>query len=251
MSREQQLAEAIVGLADPFADDIDPVVLVDRLARACVEITGADAVGVMVASTRGDLRTLAVTDEEAAFLELFQLQTDEGPCLDCYREGRRVDARDLSASTDRWPLVAPFALRSGIGSVHAVPLRVHRQTVGAVNLLIHEPGGLPPLDLELAQALADVTAVALVTWSPDQVRPADVSGRVQAALAAKATVDMASGMIAEAGGLSMPEARAALRAYAGGHRGRLLDTAQALVRRTVSPQDVLTPRQTDAPPARG
>ncbi|MFC9281296.1 GAF domain-containing protein [Streptomyces collinus] len=249
MSREQQLAEAVAGLADPFADDVDPVVLVDRLARACVDITGADAVGVMVASTRGDLRTLAVTDERAAFMELFQLQTDEGPCLDCYREGRRVDARDMSARTDRWPLLAPFALRSGFGSVHAVPLRVHRQTVGAVNLLIREPGGLPPLDLELAQTLADITAVALVNWTPDRVRPADVSGRVQAALAAKATVDMASGMIAEAGGLSLTEARAALRARAGGHHGRLIDTAQALVRRTLSPRDVLT-ADTDAPPAR-
>ncbi|MGW5281237.1 GAF and ANTAR domain-containing protein [Streptomyces collinus] len=249
MSREQQLAEAVVGLADPFADDVDPVVLGDRLARACVDITGADAVGVMVASARGDLRTLAVTDERAAFMELFQLQTDEGPCLDCYREGRRVDARDMSACADRWPQVAPFALRSGFGSVHAVPLRVHRQTVGAVNMLIRKPGGLPPLDLELAQTLADVTAVALVTWSSDRVRPADVSGRVQVALAAKATVDMASGMIAEAGGLSLPEARAALRAHVGGHRGRLLDTAQALVRRTLSPRDVLT-ADADAPPAR-
>ncbi|MDX2594192.1 hypothetical protein PV343_18350 [Streptomyces sp. WI03-4A] len=79
MSREQQLAEAVVGPAEPFADDVDPVALVDRLARACVDITGAAAVGVMVASARGDLRTLAVTGEQAAFMELFQLRTDEAP----------------------------------------------------------------------------------------------------------------------------------------------------------------------------
>ncbi|MGW1912850.1 hypothetical protein ACWCQS_19490 [Streptomyces sp. NPDC002076] len=86
MGREQQLAEALVGLADPLADDIDPVVLVERLARNCVDITEADAVGIMVVSGRGDLRTLAVTEEDAGALEFFQLQADEGPCLESFRE---------------------------------------------------------------------------------------------------------------------------------------------------------------------
>ncbi|MEV5733812.1 GAF domain-containing protein [Streptomyces sp. NPDC052292] len=141
MSREQQLAEALVGPADSFADDIDPVVLVDRPAQRCVEITGADAVGIMVVSARGDLRTLAVTDDQAGFLELFQLKTDQGPCLDCYREGHRVDVRDMAADAGRRPQVVPFALEIGFRAAHTLPLRAHGQTVGAVNLLLREPGG--------------------------------------------------------------------------------------------------------------
>ncbi|MFI6355903.1 GAF and ANTAR domain-containing protein [Streptomyces sp. NPDC050743] len=239
MGREQQLAEALVGLADSLADDIDPVVLVERLARNCVDITGADAVGIMVVSGRGDLRTLAVTEVDAEALEFFQLQADEGPCLESFREGRRIDVSDLEHSGDRWPQVAPFAVRRGYHSLHALPLRVHRQTIGAVNLLLRRPGGLPPLDLELAQALADVTAVALVNWRPERLRPIDVSNRVQAALAAKATVDMATGMLAEAGELTLADARAALRGYADGHRRRLVDTARALVQRALPPDAVL------------
>ncbi|MCC5479854.1 GAF domain-containing protein [Streptomyces sp. NPDC059680] len=239
MGREQQLAEALVGLADSLADDIDPVMLVERLARTCIDITGADAVGVLVVSGRGDLRSLAVTDEEAEALEFFQLQADEGPCLDSFRECRRVDAPDLEHSGDRWPHVAPFAVRCGYHSLHALPLRVHQQTVGAVNLLLRRPGGLPPLELGLAQALTDVTAVALVNWRPERLRPTDVSSRVQAALAAKAAVDMATGMLAEAGELSPAEARAALRAYADGRRHRLVDTAHALVQRVLTADAVL------------
>ncbi|MGW0212650.1 GAF domain-containing protein [Streptomyces sp. NPDC003233] len=238
MGREQQLAEALVGLADSLADDIDPVVLVERLARNCVDITGADAVAIMVVSRRGDLRTLAVTEEDAGALEFFQLQADEGPCLESFREDRRIDVPELEHSDDRWPQVAPFAVRRGYHSLHALPLRVHRQTVGAVNLLLRRPGRLPALDLELAQALADVTAVALVNWRPERLRPTDVSNRVQAALAAKAAVDMATGVLAETGELSLAEARAALRGYADGHR-RLVDTAHALVRRAQSPDAVL------------
>ncbi|MFD5538841.1 GAF domain-containing protein [Streptomyces sp. NPDC127079] len=129
MNREQQLAEALVGLADSFADDVDPVVLLDRLAGNCAETTGADAVGVMMAPLRGGLRTMAVTDERAALLELFQLQTEEGPCIDAYRQGERVNAPDLAASDGRWPQVTPFAREAGFRSAHAVPLRVHHQTM--------------------------------------------------------------------------------------------------------------------------
>ncbi|MFJ8031244.1 MULTISPECIES: GAF and ANTAR domain-containing protein [unclassified Streptomyces] len=240
MGREQQLAEALVGLADTLADDIDPVVLVERLAGSCVGLTGADAAGVMVVSARGDLRPLAVTEDQAAFLEFFQLQADEGPCVDAFREGRRIDVPDLEDSHDRWPQVAPYAVRQGYRSVHGLPLRVHRQTVGAVNLLLRRPGGLPGTDLKVAQALADVTAFALVNWSAERLRPSDVSNRVQSALAAKAAVDMATGMLAESGDLSMAEARAALRRYADRYHRRLVDTAHSVVWRALPAADILT-----------
>ncbi|WEO93456.1 hypothetical protein A6P39_005160 [Streptomyces sp. FXJ1.172] len=99
MNREQQLAEALVGLAGSFADDVDPVVLLDRLATNCREITGADEVGVMVAPLRGGLRIMAVTDDRAALLELFQLQTE-------------VAARTAGR---RWPR-SPGQRDSGLGT---------------------------------------------------------------------------------------------------------------------------------------
>ncbi|WEO93455.2 hypothetical protein A6P39_005155 [Streptomyces sp. FXJ1.172] len=108
--------------------------------------------------------------------------------------------------------MAPFARAAGFRAGHALPLRVHHQTIGAVNLLLTGPGGLPELDLNLAQALADVTAVALVSWNPYPIRPDDISTRVQAAIAAKATVEIAGGMLAEHGGLSAAQAHVALRA---------------------------------------
>ncbi|MCG7208930.1 GAF and ANTAR domain-containing protein [Streptomyces arenae] len=241
MNREQQLTEALVSLADSFADDVDPVVLLDRLAANCAELTGAEAVGVMMAPLRGGLRTMAVTDDRAALLEFFQLQADEGPCVDCYRQGERVDALDLAgAGGGRWAVVGPLARAAGFGSAHALPLRVHQQTIGAVNLLVAQAGGLPEPELSLAQALADVTAVALVSWSPYPVRADDISSRVQAAIAAKATVEIAGGMIAEYGGLSVTQAQHVLRAYAVRSRERLTHVAHALVQRTLPPDTVLT-----------
>ncbi|MEV0219843.1 GAF and ANTAR domain-containing protein [Streptomyces sp. NPDC050704] len=239
MTREEQLAEAFVGLTDTLADGFDPVVLMDRLVGHCVEIVGADAVGIMVATARGALRTMSVSDQGAALVELFQLQTGEGPCLDCYRTRRPVDAPDLAEAGDRWPLLTPLAMRTGYRAAHALPLRVNNHTIGAVNLLLTTPGGLSPADLRLAQALADVAAVALVNWSPIPARPADILTQVQAAMAAKATVEMAQGMLAEHGRLDPAQALRALHAYSTGDGGRLTETAQAVVRRTLDPDLVL------------
>lgn len=239
MNREQQLAEALVGLADSLADDIDPVVLLDRLVLGCADLSGADAVGVMVANARGELRLMAVTDSRAALLEFFQLQIDEGPCVDCYRTGERIDAPDLGDSARRWPQAVPLARAQGFQAAHALPLRVRHQTVGAVNLLLSAPGGLPSHELDLVQALADVTAVALVNWNPHPLRPSDVSSSVQRAVAAKATVDVATGMIAEFGALSPGEAHMALRTWSAQNGRRLTDVAHGLVRRTLSMAEVL------------
>ncbi|MET7698875.1 GAF domain-containing protein [Streptomyces sp. NPDC005485] len=239
MDREQRLAEAFVGLSDTLADDVDPVMLMDRLAGHCVEIIGADGVGIMMATSRGDLRTMAVTDERTGFLELLELQAGEGPCLECYRKGMPVDSRDLDAQTDRWPEWAPLARRFGFRSAHALPLRVNHETIGAVNLLLDSPGGLPQGDLGLAQALADVAALALIHWNAERTRPSDIHTRLQVTIAAKSTVDMATGMVAEYSGLNPSAALSALHVYAAGNNCRLIDTARALVQRTLRLEEVL------------
>ncbi|MDG4865952.1 GAF domain-containing protein, partial [Streptomyces sp. T-3] len=143
VNREQQLAEAFVGLTDTLAEDFDPVVLLDRLARHCVDIVGAQDVGIMMATARGGLRTMAVSDDGAALFELFQLQSGQGPCLDCYRTGRPVDVTDLGENSERWPQLVPLAVRAGYRAAHALPLRAGDQTIGSVNLLLVTPGGLP------------------------------------------------------------------------------------------------------------
>ncbi|MFE7115530.1 GAF domain-containing protein, partial [Streptomyces sp. NPDC057654] len=179
MNREQQLAEAFVGLTDTLAADFDPVVLLDRLAGHCVDIIGADAAGVLVSTSRGELRTMAVSTDDGPLFELFQAQAQEGPGTDCHRLNRPVGAPNLADCTDRWPRFAPLAVRTGYRAAHALPLRVNHQTIGAVSLLLAAPGGLSAADLDLAQALADVAAVALVHWSPDPARHTDVLTRVQ------------------------------------------------------------------------
>jgi hypothetical protein len=60
---------------------------------------------------------VAASTEAARVLELFQLQNDQGPCLDCFRAGQPVAAPDLTATGQIWPQFAAAARRAGFAAV--------------------------------------------------------------------------------------------------------------------------------------
>ncbi|GAA0290557.1 GAF and ANTAR domain-containing protein [Streptomyces polychromogenes] len=241
MNREQAITEAFVSLTDTLADDVDPLTLLRRLADHCVHLTALDAAGVMLVNARGRLQSAVVTEERVEITEMFQAQADEGPCIDAYNTGEPVHADDLTASEDRWPVFAPLALAAGFEAAHSFPLRLRGETIGALNLLARTPTSIPPQDARLLQALALVATTSVLTWSREPLRPYDIVTHTQAALSAKAVLDIASGMLAASAAITPAEAAQRLRAYAAVHHQRPADVADALVRRALTPQDVLAP----------
>ncbi|MFG2466062.1 GAF and ANTAR domain-containing protein [Streptomyces canus] len=230
MNRERELATAFVGLADTYAPDFDPLRLFDRLVHSCRRLLDVEAAAVMIADARGTLKTIAATEDEAAFIELMQTQTGRGPCMDCYRTGESRSVPDVTAETERWPQLVAAMNDAGYRSLHTVPVRLHDRALGALTLLNSRTGALPGGDAHLAQALADSAALALMHWSADP-RGDDVVTRVQSALAAKTVLEIAKGMIAAHEGLPLSQAGRVLDDYADRHRASLAATAQALVDR--------------------
>jgi hypothetical protein len=239
MSREQQLVRAFVALADTVSPDFDPLALFEILVADCVRFLDVDASAVMMADARGGLRTMAASDEQAAFLELLQLQTGRGPCMRCYRSGEPVTIPDLSQAEERWPALVSAAMEAGYHSMYALPLRVHEQVIGAVNLFRSGTGALSDADGAVGQALCDVAALSLLSWSDEAPRDGDIVTRVQSAIVAKATVEMAKGMIARYGHVSVADASIALHGYARRRQMRLSETAQALTERTLDLSEII------------
>ncbi|WP_392896630.1 GAF domain-containing protein [Streptomyces sp. LN699] len=237
MTRDQQLAEAFVGLGDTLADDVDPLTLLDRLVRNCVALTPVDAAAVILANVRGRLRVAAVTDDGVEATELFHLHPAQGPCADSFRLGAAVHAPDLDAET--WPEVTPLARRAGYRGAHGLPLRVRGQKVGALHLLTRDPTALTESDVALLQAMADVTLHAVAIWRANPPRPADVVTNTQAALATKAAVDTAAVMLAAAGSLAPHEARQALHIYSARRGQRAGRVAHELILRDLDPHAVV------------
>lgn len=238
MSREDEVVQALVALAGSLAQGADVPELLDRLANDCVRLLDVSAAGLLLADRRGALRVVAGSSHEAADLEAFQVQRDQGPCWDCYQDGRPVLVPDVAAARARWPQFVPVALDLGVRSVHAVPLRLRDQVLGAVGLFGAAPGALGESDLRLAQALADVAAVAMVQERVAADRQA-VNEQLQTALETRVLLEQAKGVLAQAGDLTMPAAYAALVRYCRDHNVVLSRLARAVVERTVPPSLVL------------
>ena len=241
MTRESVLARTMVELADSLVDDFDVVELLSLLADRCVEVLGVSAAGVMLLAPEGDLRVVASSSEAMRVLELFELQSDEGPCLDCYRGGEAVLNEDLMAADGRWPRFAPVALDAGFRTVYALPMRLRGVVIGAMNLFDSRPGALTPDTIRLGQALADVATIAIV-----QQRVASESrvliDQLNTALTSRVVIEQAKGVLAERVGLSMESAFEAMRHYARNRNLHLADVARAVVDRTLAPAALSAPR---------
>jgi transcriptional regulator with GAF, ATPase, and Fis domain len=240
--REQALTEALVEMADTLVADYDVVDLTHRLASHCVDLLPVAAAGLLLIDEHGDLRMLASSNEQARLLELFQLQTDQGgPCLEAFHTGHPVLVDDLESNGRRWPAFAFEARRQGIRAVHALPLRLRSETVGALSLFSNEVTSLSEDDQRLGQALADVATIGILQQRA-LARSETVIEQLQGALNSRVTIEQAKGVLAERGGIDVDAAFVLLRDYARDHRMRLSDLARSVgVDRTVA-ADVLQRR---------
>jgi transcriptional regulator with GAF, ATPase, and Fis domain len=150
------LSETFVELTDTMVAGFDVIDFMHVLTDRSVQLLDVSAAGLLLADPRGELRVVGASSETARLLELFQLQNDEGPCLDCFRTGRPVQAADLAAAAPRWPRFAPAARQAGFAAVQALPMRLREQVIGALNLFRADPGALAPAGIRVGQALADL-----------------------------------------------------------------------------------------------
>lgn len=219
-------------LADSLVADFDVVELLTLLADRCVDVLDVAAAGLMLVSPDGDLRVLASSSEAMRLLELFEVQDDEGPCVECFRSGQPVTNHKLDEADGRWPRFAPKAVQAGFRSVHAVPMRLRNQTIGALNMYRVDEGHMGDTDLVAAQALADVATIAILQHRA--VRDAQVlNGQLTQALHTRIAIEQAKGVVAERAGIDMEQAFARLRNHARTHNLLLTDVAHAVTNKTL------------------
>ena len=225
--RETRVLNAVVSLVDTVLEDFDVVDLLTDLTESCAELLDIAAAGFLLADPLGRLRLLAATSEEARELELYQLQADEGPCVDCYASGEPVSVADLKVATARWPRFVPAALDAGFASVHAVPMRAAGIVLGALGLFGSRPGRLTEADQLVAQTLAHIACVALL--QEHAPTPTTVVPQLRAALASRVIIEQAKGLLRETLDVSVEEAFRLLRSYARSNGEHLTEVARRLM----------------------
>jgi GAF domain-containing protein len=227
---ERQLAEAFVALADTLVDDFDLVDFLHELTVRCAQVLGVSAAGVLLSDQRGALRVVAASTEQTRLLELLQSQTDQGPCPECFHTGRPVAVADLSTSTTsrRWPRFVAEARQIGFASVHALPMRLRTDVIGALNLFGTQPGALDGDTIRLAQALADVATIGLLQARAIRQRDT-LAEQLQTAVNSRVVIEQAKGVIAERRHVDMDQSFTLLRGTARTSNRRLSELARAVV----------------------
>ena len=236
--REARLAGHFVSLAGALVTDDDVVDLLDRLVHACVDLLDLTSAGLLLTGQDGKLQLMASTSEESRLLELYQVQSDEGPCMDSIHRGEPVTVEDLRAAPGRWPRFEEAARMLGYRAVHALPLRLKDEVLGGINLFRTDPTPFTAAERDIAQALADVATVGLLQQRSAH-RAAVLSEQLQRALGSRVVIEQAKGVLAEHGRLSMDHAFQALRRYARNGNRKLSDVSHDVVRGALPLDDLV------------
>ena len=226
-SRETRVLDAVVSLVDTLLEDFDVVDLLTELTERCAQLLEVEAAGFLLADPLNQLRLLAATTEQARELELFQLQADEGPCVECYASGQPVSVADLTLAAERWPRFVPAALDAGFAAVHAVPMRAAGMVFGALGLFGATAGELDDADRLVAQTLAHIACVAIL--QEHAPTPATVMPQLRSALASRVIVEQAKGLLRESLDVSIEDAFILLRSYSRANGEHMTDVARRLM----------------------
>jgi GAF domain-containing protein len=226
-SRETLLARTFVDVSDTLVADFDVLDFLAVLAGRCVELLGMSEAGLMLADPQGILRVAASSSHAMNLLELFELQYDDGPCVDCFRTKAPVREDNLHDAVSRWPRFAPEAIAAGFASVYALPMRLRHQVIGSLNLLRVERRELDGDELQIAQALADVATIGILQHRA-ATESRHIAEQLQYALNSRIVIEQAKGVISAHAGLEMDDAFTTMRQYARNHNQRLADVAGAI-----------------------
>lgn len=198
-----ELAAATAALVEEH----DAIGTITQLLTGCARAVGADAAGAMLRnSDTGHLELLASTSHRASDLELFQLHSEQGPCIQAADTGEIVSVYGADRVAAAWPLLAEAFAKNHFTGAHATPLSWHGQHVGAIGLFFVTPPAperqQPAHDI--AKAFADIATLTVVHTGDIPVQ--QLFAQTQSALAERVIVEQAKGVIAYSDDISMDAA---------------------------------------------
>jgi GAF domain-containing protein len=243
MAREQALVETFVELVDSLVDDYDVVDFLHGLAARCLELLDVSEAGIMLVDSAGQLRYAASSSERMRVVELLELQLEEGPCFDAYRQGQSVVSGSPEDAAVRWHKFASPVLQAGFASVAAVPLRLRSQVIGALNLFALQPGQIDDDDLRLGQALADIATIGILHHRAVSDAHALVA-QLESALESRVVIEQAKGVVAASTRVDIDEAFRRIRQFSRDHNRQLSDVAREIVAGSIDAAVLPEPRPT-------
>jgi hypothetical protein len=224
MKIDRELSDRILaGAVAAIVARLDVVDALAHLLEACAKAYPADAVAVLVSNPRGSLELLHATSHRADEIELLQIQSETGPCVDALSGNEQIVASGADM-VERWGDIGTAILAAGYGGVHAYPMHWRGQAIGGLNLFVRN--GVTP-DLELGQMFADLATLAVL--QANEVSSDELVARLHDAVSSRTVIEQAKGVLAQRLGTDMNAAYSELLAAARGSGQNLTAAAVDVV----------------------
>jgi transcriptional regulator with GAF, ATPase, and Fis domain len=198
-------------------------------SRAAAEVSAGLLCGLTVRSDGRPL-TIASSDGYANMLDQLQYRLDHGPCLTTLRTGQVV-LDDGTDDGNRWPLYRMQGEAAGLGTSLSVPVTHGQQVLAALNLDSRARRSFAAVERDRAQGFAD-RAAGGVAIALRLARRAELSDDLQAALAGRAVIDQALGIVMGQRRCSADEAFGVLRDVSQTSNIKLREVATRLIAAT-------------------
>lgn len=234
----EQIIETFAALADILVHEFDLDDLLGRVVEEAVRLVPVQGAAIIV--ERANTMTLAAaSDPTVRRLEELELAVGSGPCVDAAHDMNPRSVTDTAELEQIWPTYGSAFVAAGYRALFARSLRENEQPIGALNLFSGSDAPLSDCNVHLAQALADIAALAVVQQG--RADSAALAAQLQEALNSRIVVEQAKGVIAEHAGVDMATAFAALRSYARARQSKLSAIAHAVIAREIHPREFVDP----------
>src|ERR1700712_4906852 len=204
-----------------------PEVLTEITGIARRAMPGSEATSITL--IRGEKAFTAAVDGQMAMdADELQYERGYGPCLDAGRAGQVFLVEDMRQE-QRWPDYAKHVAAQGVGSSLSVPLPFQGVTIGALNNYAGVPGAFGEKDVAVGQEVA--AWVALAVGNADMIaRTTEDLAGMQAAMASRAVIERAKGILIERHKITEEQAFTALSRASQNTNVKLREVADELVR---------------------
>ena len=202
-------------------------VLTEIAGIARREMPGAQASSITL--IRGEKPFTAAFDGQMAMdADELQYQRGYGPCVDAGRAGQVFLVQDMRTE-QRWPDYARHVADVGVRSSLSVPLPFQGVTIGALNNYASTPGAFGEVDVAVGQEVA--AWIALAVGKADMItRTVEELAGMRAAMASRAVIEQAKGILMERHKLTEDQAFTELTRASQNTHIKLRDVADELVR---------------------
>lgn len=170
---------------------------IDDALRRLIEVVlkvvvDADAVSVTVNPDHGP-RTVAASHEWAVTIDKNQYTVDDGPCLEAARLRHMVQISGRDAF-DKWPEFAADSAAQGVHAYLSAPLVLGEEHIGSMNVYAFREDAFGRLDEALLR-LVTTAAGAVITNARRYVRMRDIAENLRTAMASRAEIEQAKGVL--------------------------------------------------------